>query len=43
MSKRRVPSVITRVNTSRRPVELFGLAAAATLAGSARLSISGTM
>jgi hypothetical protein len=26
MSKRRVPSAITRVNTSSRPVELFGLA-----------------
>ena len=28
MSNRRVPSAITRVNTSSRPVELFGLAAA---------------
>ena len=28
MSKRRVPSAITRVKTSSRPVELFGLAAA---------------
>jgi hypothetical protein len=43
MSNRRVPSAITRVNTSSRPVELFGLAAATISGGSARLSSSGTM
>ncbi len=32
-SKPRVSSAMTRVNTSSRPVELFGLAAAATLCG----------
>src|SRR5215475_13259375 len=35
--------VFPRVNTWGRPVELLGLAAAATSDGSARLSISGTM
>ena len=35
--------VFTRVNTSMRPVELLGLAAAATSSGKARLSIMGTM
>jgi len=40
---RRVPSAITRVNTSSRPVELFGLAEATICGGSARLSRSGTM
>ena len=34
MSKRRVPSAITRVKTSSRPVELFGLAAATISGGS---------
>ncbi len=38
MSKRRVPSAITRVKTSSRPVELFGFAAATISGGSARLS-----
>ena len=42
-SKPRVASAITRVNTSRRPVELFGLAAPPMSGGSARLSSSGTM
>ena len=37
-SKPRVRSAITRVNTSSRPVELFGLAAAAISGGKARLS-----
>src|SRR5437763_191454 len=39
----RARSAITRVNTSSRPVELFGLAAAASPGGSARLSINGTI
>jgi len=34
MSNRRVPSAITRVKTSSRPVELFGLAAATICGGS---------
>jgi len=34
---------MTRVKTSMRPVELFGLAAAEMSGGSARLSNSGTM
>jgi hypothetical protein len=34
---------MTRVNTSSRPVELFGLALAAMPAGRSRLSRSGTI
>ena len=40
-AKAETPSAMTRVNTSRRPVELFGLVAAHKSSGSARLSSSG--
>jgi hypothetical protein len=43
MSKRSARSVMTRVKTSSRPVELLGLAAADKEAESARLSSTSAM